>query len=193
MLIDLTFTIDKDDPHNPFFHTGEGIKVAQIGHLGTHMDIMLPEIHIDPERFICNGTLVHVENIFDRQIEPEDFSNAEIHKGDFVIFKTDWFTQYYKTDFYLKNHPKDWHPELSDATLQFLVEKEVNFIGIDAAGVKKVSEHAAADLYCAKHNIFVIENVVNLNKLSEDKFKAYCFPLKLQKSSGLPTRILAEI
>jgi arylformamidase len=193
MLIDLTLPIDEQDKNNPFFNQKDGINAARLGHLGTHLDIM-NAANLDLERFIGLAKVVHVENIFNRQIEPSDFENkVNIQKGDFVIFKTDWFETYYKTEFYVTGHPEAGHPELSDKTLEYLIQKEVNFIGIDAAGVKRKEGHRKADQFCADHNIFVIENIVNLNQLNQDTFKFYCFPLHLKNSSGLPVRLIAEI
>ncbi|SFM20099.1 cyclase family protein [Pelosinus propionicus] len=193
MLIDLTLPIDEQDKNNPFFNHKDGINVARLGHLGTHLDIM-NAANLDINRFIGTAKIVHVENIFGREIEPADFENTtDIQKGDFMIFKTDWLPTYYETDFYVTGHPQSGHPELSDTTLEYLIQKEVNFIGIDAAGVKRKEGHRKADMYCADHNIFVIENIINLNQLQQDTFKFYCFPLPLKHSSGLPVRLLAEI
>ncbi|HEY3424260.1 MAG TPA: cyclase, partial [Negativicutes bacterium] len=105
----------------------------------------------------------------------------------------DWLDTYYKTDFYVSGHPEKGHPELSDKTLEFLIQKEVNFIGIDAAGVKRKEGHAKADYFCADHNVFVIENIVNLQQPTQGSFKFYCFPLHLKNSSGLPVRLIAEL
>jgi arylformamidase len=193
MLIDLTLPIDEQDKNNPFFNQKLGISVAHLGHLGTHLDIMNTG-DLDLNRFMGPAKIIHVENTFSREIEPSDFENkVAIQKGDFVIFKTDWLDNYYKTEFYLSGHPEAGHPELSDKTLEYLIQKEVNFIGIDAAGVKRKEGHPKADMYCADHNVFVIENIINLNKLNQDSFHFYCFPLRLKNSSGLPVRLLAEL
>ncbi|HEY3424492.1 MAG TPA: cyclase family protein, partial [Negativicutes bacterium] len=114
MLIDLTLPVDEQDKNNPFFNQDHAINVSRLGHLGTHLDIMKAG-NLDLNRFIGTAKLVHVENIFSRQIEPADFENKiAIQKGDFVIFKTDWLDTYYKTDFYVSGHPEKGHPELSD-------------------------------------------------------------------------------
>ncbi len=193
MLIDLTLPIDEQDKNNPFFNQKDGINVARLGHLGTHLDIMNVS-NLDINRFIGTAKVVHVENIFNREIEPSDFGNeVNVQKDDFIIFKTDWLPTYYKTDFYVTGHPEAGHPELSNKTLEYLIQKEVNFIGIDAPGVKRKEGHREADMYCAAHNIFVIENIINLNQVKQDTFKFYCFPLPLKNSSGLPVRLIAEI
>ncbi len=195
MLIDLSLVIDEQDKNNPFFNQKEGIAVARIGHLGTHIDLIdVPADQLELDRFIRTGKIVHVENIYDRPIEPANFAGQlPIAPGDLVVFKTDWFANCYATEFYLKGRPDGSHPELSDATLDYLIERRVSFIGIDAAGVKKMAGHPKADTHCAAHNVFVIENVVNLDKMPQDRFKAYCFPLNLKNSSGLPMRLVAEV
>lgn len=195
MLIDLTLPIDEQDTHNPFFKQQHAINVSRLGHLGTHLDIMhVDTANLAPERFITPAILIHVENIYQRPIELSDIPNlSQIAAGDFVIFKTDWFDTYYRSEFYVKGHPEAGHPELSDEVLETLIERKVNFIGIDAAGIKKTEGHAKADTYCADHDVFVIENIVNLARLSQDRFKLYCFPLNLKKVSGLPVRLIAEL
>jgi len=181
MLIDLSLPIGDD---NPFVK--EDLSVARLGHTGTHLDIMNAG-PLSPERFISKGRLFNVSATHGRQIEPSDFSN-DVHEGDFVIFQTGWLRDTYGTDAYFKNYP-----ELSQATIELLVKQKVNLIGIDSPGARRGENHKTVDRYCAEHNIFIVENIANLELITKNTFNVYCFPLNLQGTNGLPVRIVAEV
>lgn len=181
MLIDLSLPISND---NPFLK--EEMSVAKLGHVGTHLDIMNAG-PINVERFISKGKLFDVSEVRERQIEPSDFRN-DVHEGDFVIFRTNWLKDTYGTGAYFKNHP-----ELSQATIELLIEQKVNLIGLDFPGARRGENHRTVDSYCSEHNIFIVENIANLELITKSTFIIYCFPLSLQGTSGLPVRIIAEL
>ncbi len=63
---------------------------------------------------------------------------------------------------YFKNHT-----QLADTTIDYLIHKNIRFIGIDAAGVRHGVEHIAADKKCEAKGIYIVENLTNINDLSE--------------------------
>ena len=181
MLIDLSLPIAEANPFTA------GSPVAHLGHIGTHLD-RSPTQELTPDRFICTGSLIDVSTIRDCRIEPPDLVNiAEIEPGDFVVIRTGWLAERYPSDEYFQ-----MHPELSQEAVELIVSKEVNRIGIDAPGLGRPDRHSDLDRFCAEHDVFVVENLANLERLTTDAFKIYCFPINLTGSSGLPVRVVAE-
>lgn len=182
MYVDLTLSISVDK----YFQSES--PAAKFGHTGTHIDIS-PTFKIDLKRFISRGKLIDVSHIRGRQIEIDDIKDqVEINKDDFVIIKTNWLEENYPTrNYFLDN------PELSNNAVDFLISQKLNMIGIDAPGLVQRENHSKIDKLCLDHNILIVENLNNLDKLSQNTFKVYCFPMNLSGQSGLPVRIIAEI
>ncbi|WP_291583554.1 cyclase family protein [Clostridium sp. UBA6640] len=191
MKIDLTVKISKDMWNNLWSEASENKKMTILGHIGTHFDVMDKEFSLDnTER---NGKVFDVSHIKDREIEIDDIDITAIKENDFVMFYTGSLKgKGYGTKEYFKNYP-----ELSEKLIQYLLDKKVSIIGIDTAGIRKPSEHVKIDQYCADNNVFVIENLDNLEILLEEtmnkEFKVHTYPINIEGMSGLCSRVIAEI
>jgi len=182
MLVDLTLPISDN---NPFLTNSP---VAKFGHMGTHLD-KNPSTTINPQRFISVGKLIDVSHIRKQKIEPKDFPpSITIEKDDFVIIKTNWLVDIYPNKEYFGAYP-----ELSQAGIDYFISKNINMIGIDTPGLARSDKHSKVDKYLSQNDIYIVENLYNLHLLTKPVFKVYCFPMNLEKVSGLPVRILAEI
>ena len=74
-----------------------------------------------------------------------------------------------------------------------LVEKGIAFIGLDFAGVRRGAEHHPADVYCAEHNTFVIENLRGLGALvGKQSLTFYTLPLSVTDLPAIPCRVVVE-
>ncbi|WP_259473473.1 hypothetical protein [Clostridium estertheticum] len=69
------------------------------------------------------------------------------------------------------------------AILNYLIDKQVNFIGIDMNGAQKPASHLRIDQHCADRGVFIIENLDKLDlvleKVSNKPFTAYIFPVNM--------------
>lgn len=182
MLIDLTLKMSKSD-----FITDDPSR--KLGHFGTHCDVMNKEFLLENIKRV--GKIIDISKVKDREVNIEDI-NIEIQENDFVIFKTD----HLKINGYGAKEYQIKSAELSDPVIDFLIEKKVSLIGVDAPGLQKASKHGEVDQHCADHNIFVIENLCNIDvlyeKVKHNSFTVYCFPLNLLDSTGLSCRVIAE-
>ncbi len=184
MLVDITLKITpqmvKDAEGNE--------KKALVGHLGTHFDVMDKEF---PLEYLKRKAIVFdVSNVKNREIEKSDIDFLLIEKDMFVGFYTGFIEENeYGTKTYFKEHP-----ELSLSLVEELVKKEISIIGIDFAGVRRGKEHTPTDQYCADHDIFIVENLCNLNSIVNitDNLMIYTFPMNYANMSGLPSRVIAE-
>jgi kynurenine formamidase len=187
----IDITMDLSDAFSKFNPQSiEHFSPKLLGHVGTHIDIMNTNgLNID--RFISKVHLIEVAEIFERQITLQD-TNVEhlnIEPGDSVIFKTNWSKIMFDSKEYFKNHPY-----LCYQLIDYLLEKRVNLIGIDAPGVRRGTEHHAIDQHCADHNVFIVENLVNLAFIDTAYvLSLYCFPLKFSKNTGVTCRVVVAI
>ena len=184
MLIDLSLSLTPD-------HYAQINQMAEReGHVGTHFDVMDKEFPI--ESFKTQAKLVDISGIRGREIEVSDLSGFDFTDGDMAIFYTGYIEEYLydSPDYYKKS------AELSDEAVAYLVSAGVRLIAVDAAGVQKPRKHQAIDQYCADRNVFIVENVANLNRLRDagvKTFTAYTAPLKRTGLTGLPCRLIAEV
>ncbi|NOZ95482.1 MAG: cyclase [Acidobacteria bacterium] len=182
MLIDLSLRLAE----NNLFTRGS--PVAHLGHLGTHLDTAPGEV-FPLERCIGPACLIDVSSVRGRTIEPADMDEARIvEPGDFVVLRTGWLAEAYPSDRYLREHP-----ELSESSLSLLVSRRAGVIGVDAPGLGRPERHGEVDRHLARHGIFVVENLANLEAVGRRRFRIYCFPLALEGTSGLPARVVAEL
>jgi kynurenine formamidase len=174
-----------------FYHESEGdyesIIISFPAHTATHIDLVFPEKRVDPERMIGNGKLIDVSQLPGKDIQVADVRHqVEIERGDFVFFRTDW-SEFADTERY---HD---HPELSPELVEWLIAKEINAVGIDALGLARARKHGEYDQLLASHDIYVIENLVNLAAIPQRQFKTYCFPLKIEDTDAIPARVLIDV
>lgn len=193
MKIDLTVTVDEEvrklladataaEQLPPF---------VKFGHLGTHFDVMNKTFSLDnTER---RGILFDVSQVKDRKIEAGDIDMVQIKEHDFVMFYSGYLKEYkFGTPAYMKSKI-----ELANALISDLITQKVSMIGIDFPGIRKPAEHPQADQYCADHDVFVIENLANLDVLlaevKEKSFLVHTYPVNYEGLTGLPCRVIAEL
>jgi kynurenine formamidase len=174
-----------------FHHESEGeyesIMMHFSAHTATHVDLVLTNRYIDPERMIGNGKLIDVSQLTGTQVRLADVERqVEIEGGDFVFFRTDW-SQFADTEQYYD------HPELSLEVVEWLIDKGINAVGIDALGLAQGRDHGEYDRLLAREDILVIENLANLAAIPHRRFKVYCFPLKVENTDAIPARVVVEI
>jgi len=155
-------------------------------HTATHVDLVFSDRDIAPARMIGNGKLIDASQLPAKQIElAEVWDQVEVESGDFVFFRTDW-SRLAGTEKYYD------HPELTREVLEWLIGQKVNAVGIDAPGLGQGRKHGQHDRLLARHDIFVIENLVNLAALPPRGFRTYCLPLKIAGTDAIPARVLVE-
>ena len=159
-------------------------------HVGTHLDGPLHMLDGEPfiseisvDRFFGRGVLIDVRG--KSEINFEKSFEQKIFPGDIVLFLTG-HNQMYGSEEYFENYPV-----LTEPLADFLVNSKVNMIGVDTPS-PDMSPFIIHKRFL-KANIFIIENLVNLETLSGiKKFEVYVFPLKIQADSA-PVRVIARV
>ena len=185
MLIDITLKITSDMIRDAKNHEVK----ALVGHLGTHFDVMNKEFPLDYTT--RRGVIFDVSHVKERDIDVSDINLSAVGKDMFVAFYTGFIEEEgYGTRRYFAEHP-----QLSDALIDKLLEKNISIIGIDFPGMRRNPEHTPKDQYCADHGVFVVENLCNLNALTtrQGKLIVHTYPMNYVGMTGLPCRVVAEM
>lgn len=156
-------------------------------HLGTHIDAPMHMLEdgksldkIPLEQFIGNGKLVEVtSDAF------EIVKAAGIEEGDIVLFRTGMSEKYHDPSYFGQ------YPAMSEDVAQYLVESKVKMVGVDTCSVDNQDGFPIHKILLAG-NVLIIENLTNLNQLTNKDFKVFALPLNLQ-IDGSPARVIAEI
>ncbi|MBR4020029.1 MAG: cyclase family protein [Firmicutes bacterium] len=181
MLFDLTLQITPDMMKT----AGESEKKVFSGHLGTHFDVMdkVFPLEYTKREAVCFDVRGLAE------IGPEDIELNQVKEGMFVAFCSGFIEDAgYGSRRYFKGHP-----QLSQALIDALLNKNISIIGVDFAGVRRGSEHTPADQKCADRGAFVVENLCNLGEICGKTFTAHTYPMNYAEISGLPCRVVAEV
>ena len=184
MLIDLTTIVPKNSPLIEWANSQDNQHIA-MGHVGTHLDTY-EKTTIPIEYFKSNGVIFDVRNI--PELGLDDIDLTCIPDNAFVLFRTGQIENHaYGDKEYFNNHP-----QLSNNLINALINKQIRFIGIDCAGIRCHSEHESADRLCEQNNIYVIENLHNLDKINSSIFTVYTLWLDDPTLTGLRCRVIIE-
>ncbi|MDR1832079.1 MAG: VOC family protein [Fusobacteriaceae bacterium] len=195
MLIDLSVNVNREMIQNMKSYAAkeEAFSVLDLfGHLGTHFDVQ--DKVFDLENLRRKGRVFDVSAVTEGEIKASNIDLTLVEAKDFVMFYTGTLQkkQYGSKEYFSS------HPELSWDLITALTEKGVSMIGIDAGGIRLPATHSKADYYCADRNVFVVENLDNLEKIlqtvgSGAPFTAETYPLSFTGATGLPCRVIARI
>lgn len=161
------------------------------GHMGTHFDVMDKEFPLD--YLHLPAVIFDISSIQERDIEIEDIELDLVHKNMFIAFYSGFINEAgYGSARYFKEHP-----QLSKTLVEVLIQKGVSIIGVDCAGIRRGKEHTPMDQYCADHNVFVVENLCQMEALLNHQKVVQCvintYPIHYSQMTGLPCRVVAEI
>ncbi|MBS3121597.1 cyclase family protein [Candidatus Woesearchaeota archaeon] len=197
-IFDLTMMIDEQTPVFPDSLKQEIKQTATIekdgwnekrisfsSHFSTHIDApfhMLKEgkklTDFKMDKFIGEGIVIDTKN------NPEP-SLDEVKQNDIVFFYTEHTKKAGSEEFFKNN------PTISKLLAQRLIDKKVKIVGLDSF----TPDNAPFEIHKLffKHDILIVENLVNLEKLIGKRFKCYILPLKIKDADGAPCRVIGII
>lgn len=161
-------------------------KIARVGHLGTHFDVMDKEF---PLEYTQRPGIVFDVRGCGEEIRPEDVDLSGVGDGWFAAFCSGYIERVpYGSREYFSGHP-----QLAPALIDLLLEKRVAMIGIDFAGLRRGAEHTPTDQRCADRGVFVIENLCGLAPaIGLERCRFHTYPMNWAGLSGLPCRVVIE-
>lgn len=158
-------------------------------HTGTHIDMplhMLSDGHDSNDFSVesVNGPalLVDFSECKSYEVNRGFLERYEINPGDIVIIKT-------KNSFDQDFNPLYDYLDASGA--EYLVEKKVKAVGIDALGIERDAKGHPTHKTLMNANIFIIEGL-SLKHVKTGPYLFHCFPLKIENVEGLPARAFLE-
>lgn len=117
-------------------------------------------------------------------------THGELQKDDIVLFYTGWTDMYYKPfpegDKFSRAHPAPNHD-----TVQYLVDKGVKHVGIDAVGLGLMQDDAGPHLVACGNDMVITEKLINLGKLPPRGAYFMFLPIKAVGATGGLGRAIA--
>ena len=164
-------------------------------HVGTHCDAPAHFIsgattidQLPLDQFVGEAVLIDVTHIQERKLPKTVLHNTDIKEGDIVIFhsnlSTKWNTEAYEKEaFYL-----------SEELAKELVRLKVKSIGLDFISPDEVTTETSPIHHILLGNdIYLIENLTNLDAIEAKRFFSQQTPLKIKNSDGAFARAFAVI
>ncbi|MFO0890543.1 MAG: cyclase family protein [Isosphaeraceae bacterium] len=164
-------------------------------HTGTHMDSPLHFYHGVPtidqlplDQCIGPATLVDVRALGPRgvirlaDVQPHEASLVATRK---VVFRTGWSSRWGQPEYF------EDYPTIDEAAARWLVDRGVRLVGIDTPSVDR--EPNPAHYVFLGSQACIVENLTNLDQISESPFELIAVPLPLQGLDGSPVRAVARI
>jgi kynurenine formamidase len=122
-------------------------------------------------------------------------AHGHIPGGAVVMASTGWDDRWTNSDLYRKVTPDGTahFPGYTLEAVKFLVEaRGIVGLGIDSPSTDGGnSTNFSVHRYCAEHSVYHLENVANIARVPETGALAVVTPLKLEKGTGAPVRLLA--
>lgn len=192
MYIDLTLTIDIDDPVIGKASRDPDSYMSR-GHIGTHLDVYGAQT--PPPAHFCDtrGIVIDASRANGAPIEQDVLDGYDLTDCEFIIFYTGQLQKFvYGTRDYYQDHP-----QLSWDFVHALAARRFKFVGLDFAGMRRGQEHSAADAVCADQGVYVIENLGNVDQLLDAAGKRPFSVLTgwtgFKGATGLSCRVIANV
>jgi kynurenine formamidase len=123
--------------------------------------------------------------------------HGEMPYGAVVIAYTGWSVRWNSSREYRNQDAEGvlHFPGYSLEAARFLVEaRQIVGLGIDTLSVDRgVSTDFQVHKYCAERSVYHLENVANLMQAPQSGALVVVTPMKIERGSGAPTRILALV
>jgi arylformamidase len=209
-LIDLSHTIE---PLMPVFpgtfppaltaactladHGFRELSLSMVSHTGTHVDAPAHLLEhgrtLDQyplESFYGTARVIDVSKSAGGVIELSALAGLSqpIQDVDFVLLRTGWSTLWGQRAYFGS------FPTLSEDAAQFLVERRIKAVGVDAISVDPIdSRSLPIHRTLLGAGILILENLTNLDLLPTNEFTLSFLPLPVQNADGFSVRAVAIV
>jgi kynurenine formamidase/2-keto-3-deoxy-L-rhamnonate aldolase RhmA len=158
--------------------------------------MIAPAVVIDCSKEVAENELFLLEP---SHIEAWEKQHGRIPAGAWVLMRTDWSKREEPASFLNMKEDGPHVPGPSAAAIKFLVEeRDVNGWGVEAVGTDAGQGFAFEPAFPAHHlmhgaNKFGLASLCNLDQLPPTGALLVTPPLKIEKGSGSPLRVLALV
>lgn len=124
------------------------------------------------------------------KVEAWEAQYGPLQKDDIVLFRTTW------TDLYYKEFPEGLkftrhHPAPNGRTMEYLVEKGVKLVGLDALGLGMFQDDYEPHLVAMHAGVIIVEKLINLTLLPPRGAYFIFLPIKVKGAGGGLGRAIA--
>ncbi len=170
-------------------------KITFYSHTGTHIDAPAHMLangpyldNLEIEHFIGNATILDFSNKEIKLIDVDSLKPYEekIKNVEFIIIKTGW-SKYWGDKKYFGSFPS-----LSVESAKWLSQFSIKGVGIDAISIDDI-ESTTFEVHkiLMPKNIIIIENLTNLDSISNEYYILSILPLKNKDADGSPVRAIS--
>jgi kynurenine formamidase len=137
---------------------------------------------------VLRGVVVDVRNRGEFEpVGPEVVSKDLDLKDKAVLLNFGW-DKYWGTEKYQS------YPFISKELIKYLINSGVKLVGVDTVNIDNSKDLTRpAHTYFLKEEILIVENLMNLDRLYDTKFRFFAVPIKGKKVAAMPIRAFAEI
>lgn len=126
------------------------------------------------------------------KVEAWEEAHGQLQEGDIVLFRTTW------TDLYYKEFPDGLkftrhHPAPDGRTMEYLVERGVPLVGIDALGLGMFEDDYEPHIIAMSAEMIIVEKLIRLTELPPRGAFFLFLPLKVKGASGGLGRAIAFV
>lgn len=163
-------------------------------HTGTHIDV--------PYHYLSNGKKVSDLNIneligkasilktkneiINKSIKIDDIEiEIKTSLGKIAILKTGWYKHWGEDSYFCES------PYISKELACFLIENDISGIAIDTCSVDKVGQNHIHKMFL-KNNIWIVENLTNMDKLIENEYYSYFIPINIDAEASYVRAFVKE-
>ncbi|MEZ4522058.1 MAG: cyclase family protein [Thermomicrobiales bacterium] len=174
-------------------------RVETISHIGTHIEApyhCIPDGRdlgsIPVERFVGDAVVLDLSELpQDSLVGAEEMAAVGeqaggVHQGDIVFLKTGYVD--------LEGDPVFEHrPSLTAEAMEWLIERGVKLVGTDLSGLEGplTPGHLDCHLILLGADIPFIENLANLDQISQPRVFVCALPIPVQGLDAFPLRVVA--
>lgn len=158
-------------------------------HTGTHLDFPFhmkidgkTSLNFDMTTFIGRPTKVLDLSKVNSKITVADLQKHSIKEHDTIFLKT---RNSFETEFNFE------FVYLSSEAAQYLVDKNIFAVGIDALGIERDQPGHPTHHTLMNHNIWIIEGL-SLKDVPEGEYRLIALPMKINHVEALPLSVILE-
>ena len=183
--------------HTDFTTGGSLVSRLDMGaHIGTHVDAPLHVLQGAPAisdlpvgRFLGEAVAVDAPREPGTDIQPADFENAGLRRGDIALFRTGWEERSGTPRFF----QGEW-PGFSPAAVERLLAIGVTAVGLDSPSADSPGAIAAGFVSHKRllaAGVPIFEALVNLRSVVGRRFLFIGLPLRIEQGEASPVRAVA--
>ncbi|MFB6160883.1 MAG: cyclase family protein [Haloferacaceae archaeon] len=176
-------------------------ELEMVTHVGTHLEApvhLVPDgasiDEYDADRFVGHAVVHEVdadplEEVGLDRIRP---AGERLEHGDALLLWTGW-------DEFVGEERYGDHPYLSEAAAEWVVERGVSWLGVDALSPELPPQARPGGEFdypvhstLLENDVLIAENLTNLGAVAGERVAINAVPLRLTGSDGSPARVLAR-